>query len=319
MCPVGHNGSYITNIDYAVRGYNLYEHTLTGRLALPYFDISYSRGDMSGDCRHKIPDGIPVLPNEQCTLSLESETITTVEQLDRFVYGSGRVSVGIKILFSAEIQTAYTELKQKIQTNTDIVIFTYALCTTYTSHLDVDHLPMRAPGITTRIQDLLHLYRDYQMEDKYLTELLQDYGTHFPKALSLGSLFMYQFTMSKAFYQEIQSSKLSITSAIRLIYKIRLGTDVDVEINDRKLYQSFKEKVKVTQFSAGAKFPQNSNVAAWAEQTFDNPSPVEFTLAPIEEVLPMINDKIPKTLLEKLKTVRVQLCESQEQHGTVCQ
>lgn len=234
------------------------------------FDGLYSEQRATLDGKWLVPDGTDIVDNFNCDMQSSAMVVSgeksyqdmTNKQLSfKASGGVGPVKGGLK--FSA----ASKKVSEGTKNGENIYTFTQMLCRLYKIQLQTNNLPPFTKGFVNGLQSLRH---DNSTET--LSGFVEDFGTHYITATSLGSKYVQSFQSDREQTSMLKSSSTSMEAGASVS---AWGASVDVSVlsekekSEKESFDSLSSEFSVQ--TLGASIPKGDSreaiASSWVEQT----------------------------------------------------
>lgn len=226
----GGKAASANNIDYLLRGYNVFKADpeaggLDPGYALPVFDATYTRNQLTADGRYRVPDFYDILRINGCNLDFFSSVITGEDSLTKSYSLGATVEGGASYGgFGAKFKASagYKSKTQQISTNKKVYVSSSAECAVYQATLRAyGGRPSLSAQFTAGIQTLIattDISKYHQFIDRF--------GTHYPESMTLGARYGFSSVLTVDGYQKLKETQVDIGYAASASFKnITVGTD----------------------------------------------------------------------------------------------
>lgn len=283
MCIDGIDPDTFPNIGYLTSGYDIYQgnpHSTNGLdpgfKTRQLFELTYEDNWLTDDRKNLIPDHTTVLRQPSCYLTFSTTTITEEMSYHQSLAVDASVSgSGWGASFSAS--SDYKSVKDRT-TNRDYRYYSsQASCTIYAA--SIHYMDAKLAG------DFVRAVADLSSEEEYY-RLIDTYGTHFAKQITMGGRYGYISKMSTLKALEMNSEGINVkaSAGYSAIFSVDGSSSVDTEHNQAQQFNDARENVK--EFFVGGG-PQGEQWSAykWAESLAPNPLPIKYQLESIDSLL----------------------------------
>jgi len=257
--------------------------------------------------RYKLVDGITTTDSKGCDLTMHTESISTVEELQKktgkkISMGSGYTSnyeaevsaeikgVGVKTTIPPMIDSSFSSSKEfneneRFFTGTQgILTLNEATCATYSYRIK-DYKP---PPLTDDfIAAVNRLYQvrssSSSVKQNEFDKFIDNFGTHFIDSAIMGGRMAITRRYSRDEFQRSTDSQIRKCNTDRL--SISIGqTASQSTANCNKVSTSASNAMIgsfVREYVTSYGSTPMSNVYTWSQQAFDAPLPIKMSLSPI--------------------------------------
>jgi len=296
----------LRNIDYLSFGYDIYKgNPLStiggvdpGFVIFHVFAFSYSQGQQSDDGRYLIPDNTIVAKEEACLLSFSSSTVTGgstyKSDLQQHVGGSIE-AFGAK--FEANLD--YTEVHDYTANSKNVYTVSKGECKLYTCKLD----PVTYPTLSSDFKTLVSQLPETYDEDAYMN-FISTVGTHYVFQAHMGARFSTITRLTQEGWTSLlkKEIKVDVAASYNAIEESgSLDTRSDEQKEETKQFDKAKEETLMS--TIGSRPPSGGTSTDWATQTFEDPTPIYYTVKNISDLFDekYFQNDTPAVSLEKLK------------------
>lgn len=272
----------LVNIGYLSYGYDIYfgnPNPTTGFdpgfRDLPFFDFQYTDQAMTSDGRYMIPDSVEAIGEQICNLDFQSTTITGTTSYKNSLEVSVDVNAGYgPASFSASAD--YKSVSQGTTKDSNIYTMNEGTCSVYNTNLD----PLDLPSVhSSFIKEVNALPLNYTASTKQAyMNFLTKRGTHYFTGMRMGARYGYMSTISSSAWTKMTSEGITVSAAASYSALVKVG--VKTMTNDQKeqasTFDSSKTDWKI--ISIGSAPPVDGNVVSWAQNCYNNPMPITYSL-----------------------------------------
>lgn len=271
------------DVDYAFFGYNILKGypLAVGHdpgFTYPIFDVDYSKGKQSADCKYSIPEGLVVVADVSCVTSFSSTTVQNKYEFSKSLSVSASVSGGgWGVSFSAS--AGYKESSSQMSTGESVFIISTAKCTYYFSKFITEKPPRFSEAFLSWVDklkrtDAREIYFDF----------FETYGTHFPTYTTFGSRFTYEHKMSSKSFQSKREKGVNVAVEASYSGLFSVGGGFNMDSSQQEAASDFSKSVETKTITVGAPPPSNGDAMTWASTVKDSPVPMEYKLLSIENL-----------------------------------
>ncbi|KAK7495008.1 hypothetical protein BaRGS_00013648 [Batillaria attramentaria] len=271
------------DMDYALLGYNVLRGypLAVGHdpgFTLPIFAADYSDGTMTADCRFSVPRGIVLIPDVSCITSFSSDVVESAYELSQSLEGSAKVSGGgWGVSFSAS--AGYKESSSLMRQGQWVFIISKASCNYYYVKLLEEDAPPFHPVFLKWVIKL-----NQTNDDNVYSQFFEKYGTHFLREAKFGASFTYEHKMKASKYKEERQNEVNVAVEASYSGLFSVGGGFSMSSEERQKAEEFRKKVITRTITIGAPPPANGDAMTWASTVKENPVPVSYELASMEEL-----------------------------------
>lgn len=203
----------------------------------------------------------------------------------------------------------YKRVSKTTETDAFMYIITELKCMEFTISVD-KHLALPiSKNFKEAVTDLIN-----ENEDKYL-EFFSEFGTHFFLTQRLGAKFYIESSFSRHNYEQLTSNDFNLNVAANGSLAKFLNISISTEYSNKYVSNFETKRNKSDQYSVGAYPPRDGDLDSWARSSAETPSPIEYELKPITELLtqknfPSINPADLEKIKVKLNDLYFGYCES---------
>jgi len=230
---------------------------------------------MTSDGRYMIPDSVEAIGEQICNLDFQSTTITGTTSYKNSLEVSVDVNAGYgPASFSASAD--YKSVSQGTTKDSNIYTMNEGTCSVYNTNLD----PLDLPSVhSSFIKEVNALPLNYTASTKQAyMNFLTKRGTHYFTGMRMGARYGYMSTISSSAWTKMTSEGITVSAAASYSALVKVG--VKTMTNDQKeqasTFDSSKTDWKI--ISIGSAPPVDGNVVSWAQNCYNNPMPITYSL-----------------------------------------
>ena len=294
----------LVNIGYISYGYDIYNGNPNpttgfdpGFRGLPLFDFQYTSGALTNDGRFSVPDSVQAIGEQICNLDFTSSTITGTTSYKNSLEVSVEVSVGYgPASFSAS--TDYKSVSEGTTKDSYIYTMNSGTCSVYSAELDSESLPPVHYGFVKEVSQLPLNYTN-DTKQAYLSFITRR-GTHYFTGMRMGAKYGYISKITTSAWTKMTSMGIKVSAAASYSAMVNVGVKAmtDVQKEQASTFDSSKTDWKI--ISVGSTPPVDGNVVSWAQNCYQNPMPIKYSLDSIENLF--YSDFLPNiTNIDKLR------------------
>eukprot|EP00347_Sterkiella_histriomuscorum_P003284 403364875 len=306
------------NIDYLAAGYNIF----LGDPRSPHgidpgftnnFLFDFENQTLNGDKKYSIPHGVTVLSEFSCEASYSSQVSTSASEYQSSMKQTMGMSVEVSAMggmgkgaFTGS--QSFSSSLDVMQNQNSVIITSDSTCTAYTAGVQEFNFPPQSKNLKTAVSLLSDVY-----EEEPYWRLIDSFGTHYIKDISMGSRFGYIYTMTYYSYQSIasQSSDQSFSVSVGVdagIVAVSASVNYDTSQSSTQKTSISNQMTSTTQYSIGAKPPLNGDVSAWMQQNFTNPMPAIYNIQPIDHLIEFYYNSTRPQVVQNVKRALQSYC-----------
>ena len=277
----------LPNVGYAFRGYNIFignpfhadTHGDPG-FKLPIFKAS-QYGRTNADMSYRLPDGLFGYKKQICKLDSQSKEISNEKsyQDDLLVKVDLSLDAGDMSPVSFTANSEYKKKTSKMSKNNHLFVKTENTCNVFELQLNQNVPPKFTDGFLVaakRLEDTFdrHAYLDF----------VNDFGTHYISKTHMGARYAVETEFDNTTRDELFHEDFDFTLGAKINFMVSLGLDVNIKKN-KEIIDKYQELQKSHSILAyGSPIPKDSNSVKWANSVFENPLPINYQLARIQDL-----------------------------------
>jgi hypothetical protein len=297
-----HKAGPLPNIGYLAQGYNIYygnphasqcgvDPGFQTYAGYPVFQQVYS-GQMTGDQRYMVPDGVNAIRDFGCALDFHStetsKSTTYIKTLHR------DVTVGFRIPFIASFRAShdYSKFLMSTTSTKKRMVSSSAKCLVYDADVSTYQKPPLTGNFKVAVQSLPS---DYGTGEAFF-DFLDTFGTHTLSKVKMGSRFGFSGFFGEMASMNVDRTGTSVSTAAS-IFGLYMATKNSQSTN---VIKTFKENIgDYQEISLGVKPTEHADAEKWEEQVIQEPMPISYTLVPICDAIDGWRDTEKRANCEK--------------------